>query len=74
MTTATAHPLGDTFSALAEHDDHAHPLAKGGGHSVWNMGPACAPCNPSKNDSELLGWFAGRSPGIARWLCAQGAL
>lgn len=61
-------------SAPAEHDDHAHPLAKGGEHSVWNLVPSCAPCNLSKNDRLPLEWIAERSPGIRRWLKAQGAL
>ncbi|MFD3623240.1 HNH endonuclease [Streptomyces sp. NPDC058698] len=61
-------------SAPAEHEEHVQPLSRGGEHSVWNTAPACEPCNLSKGTRLVTEWIADRSPGIALWLQAQGAL
>lgn len=41
--------------------DHIVPRAMGGAHAIWNLTPACQPCNFTKGDS--LGWrtFDGRT-------------
>ena len=35
------------------HLDHVRPLAAAGHHLLWNLEPACARCNISKNDTVL---------------------
>lgn len=40
----------------AEHWDHFVPLALGGHHSIYNLFPACAPCNLRKKDKHPWEW------------------
>jgi 5-methylcytosine-specific restriction endonuclease McrA len=42
-----------------EHADHEHPLCLGGAHALWNLVPACAPCNRSKGGRSLDNWLPG---------------
>lgn len=41
---------------LATEVDHVVPLARGGGHMLDNLVPACQPCNRSKSDKLLSEW------------------
>lgn len=45
----------------AEHRDHVVPLRLGGADALWNLRPACAACNLSKNASPLPEWLATRA-------------
>ncbi len=42
----------------AEHLDHVVPIALGGTNDLDNLVPACAHCNHSKKDKQLLVWMA----------------
>ena len=35
-----------------EHVEHFQPLARGGGHGIANLWPACALCNAAKADRD----------------------
>ncbi|WP_353962735.1 HNH endonuclease [Kitasatospora purpeofusca] len=48
-----------------EHADHFKPRALGGVHELWNLVPACAPCNLSKADQDPIKWLASRMSGLA---------
>lgn len=37
--------------------DHVIPLAGGGVDELWNLAPACAPCNRAKNDLPAEVWL-----------------
>lgn len=37
--------------------DHVIPIIKGGCNLIWNVVPACARCNLSKNKSDLSEWY-----------------
>lgn len=37
--------------------DHVHPRAKGGGHRLGNLVPACRTCNGKKRDMEPREFF-----------------
>ncbi|WP_398991000.1 HNH endonuclease [Streptomyces sp. CBG33] len=39
--------------------DHVRPVARGGLHIWSNLAPACADCNRSKGDREVVDWLAG---------------
>lgn len=39
-----------------EHDEHVHPLSRGGSDHWWNLVRACAPCNHSKGQKLLSEW------------------
>lgn len=43
--------------------DHLEPMSRGGANAVWNIVPACIPCNSSKSNNELEEWCrrSGRS-------------
>lgn len=36
--------------------DHVIPLARGGGHGIGNLAPACAKCNHSKTSKFVMEW------------------
>jgi hypothetical protein len=38
--------------------DHVIPMQDGGDHALWNVVPACQPCNSSKGAKDLEGWCA----------------
>ena len=40
--------------------DHIEPLSRGGDHAVWNVVPACWPCNIGKRTSDVEDWCARR--------------
>lgn len=40
--------------------DHIVPLARGGGHVLANLAPACARCNSSKHTKSLSEWLGVR--------------
>jgi 5-methylcytosine-specific restriction endonuclease McrA len=40
--------------------DHVVPLARGGGHSIDNVVPACRPCNRSKGGKLVADWREDR--------------
>ncbi|MBT2412687.1 HNH endonuclease [Streptomyces sp. ISL-12] len=42
--------------------DHIRPLARGGLHEWPNLAPACAWCNRSKGDRDVIEWLS-RSTG-----------
>jgi hypothetical protein len=53
--------------ATATHADHVRPLARGGHEAVYNLVPACQPCNQSKGGKLLIHWDPVRvSHGAAR--------
>jgi 5-methylcytosine-specific restriction endonuclease McrA len=37
--------------------DHVRPLAKGGLHEWSNFAPACAWCNRTKGDQDVVKWL-----------------
>jgi 5-methylcytosine-specific restriction endonuclease McrA len=39
-----------------EHIDHVIPLARGGGHRIGNLAPACRRCNQTKSSSFVMEW------------------
>ena len=39
-------------------NDHTVPRARGGSHGPENWSPICKKCNPSKNDMDLIEWWA----------------
>lgn len=49
--------------------DHFHPIAGGGADAPWNLVPACASCNSSKNDSDPYVWMR-RTGRRTRFACA----
>ncbi|MFD9205926.1 HNH endonuclease [Streptomyces sioyaensis] len=49
--------------------DHVVPLAGGGVDELWNLAPACAPCNRAKTDLPVSVWLtylAGQSNNATR--------
>lgn len=60
--------------------DHVLPLSRGGGNSITNIVPCCAPCNREKGSLTLSEWAAKRAgagleprainPGLARVVTA----
>jgi 5-methylcytosine-specific restriction endonuclease McrA len=43
--------------------DHVIPVTRGGRHSIGNLLPACASCNPSKSNSTIMEWRLRRAKG-----------
>jgi hypothetical protein len=42
------------------HVEHFIPHAAGGPDEIWNFGIACAKCNLTKSDTDLLSWLEAR--------------
>ena len=40
--------------------DHVIPITKGGKTSADNVIPACASCNSSKSNRDMIEWFTSR--------------
>jgi hypothetical protein len=36
--------------------DHIEPMSQGGDHALWNVAPACRPCNSSKGANDIESW------------------
>ena len=58
--------------------DHVVPLSKGGMDLVSNVVPACAACNASKGDQDVVSWMKSRRLDhhqfLIRWLQFRGDL
>lgn len=49
---------GDKSDSL--HQEHIIPLSKGGSYTKQNIIPACAFCNASKHNKDLMDWYPTR--------------
>jgi 5-methylcytosine-specific restriction endonuclease McrA len=59
--------------AVADHVDHLHPRARGGGNEWWNLAAACAPCNLNKHASVedwVNAWQRLQADENAAWAAA----
>lgn len=66
----TLDAFGERCAYCGEHGpctvDHIIPMASGGANTKENVVPACAACNGSKGDRDLVEWLDGKGFDVAK--------